>query len=379
MQSKICRRNVFARYLCLRKNVQMQDGILVVQRVSFYILLVFVTLAFIAILIPFYSAVFWAVVFAIIFFPLYAKLEEALGGRRNSAAVLSVLICLCLVILPGMAILASLIQEGTGLYQRISSGQIDLNRMLNEVVTALPAFMQDWLQTIETGGFVALRDRFSSSLMQGGSFFAGRALNFGQSTAEFFIAFGLMLYLLFFLFRDGRSLAAAIRSAAPLSDEHTTQFMAKFASVVRATVRGNIIIAIIQGVIGGVTFWLLGVQPALLWGVLMVILSLVPAVGAALVWVPTAIYLAVTGEVLKAAVIVAVGVFVIGLIDNILRPPLVGKETKLPDYVVLISTVGGISLFGVNGFVIGPLIAALFIAAWSLFEKERGGGGNEVD
>ncbi|MBB4349833.1 AI-2E family transporter [Aliirhizobium cellulosilyticum] len=357
----------------------MQDGIFVVQRVSFYILLVLVTLAFIAILIPFYSAVFWAVVFAIIFFPLYAKLEEALGGRRNSAAVLSVLICLCLVILPGLAILASLIQEGTGLYQRVSSGQIDLNRMLNEVVTALPAFMQDWLQTIETGGFAALRDRFSSSLMQGGSFFAGRALNFGQSTAEFFIAFGLMLYLLFFLFRDGRSLAAAVRSAAPLSDEHTTQFMAKFASVVRATVRGNIIIAIIQGVIGGVTFWLLGVQPALLWGVLMVILSLVPAVGAALVWVPTAIYLAVTGEVLKAAVIVAVGVFVIGLIDNILRPPLVGKETKLPDYVVLISTVGGISLFGVNGFVIGPLIAALFIAAWSLFEKERGGGGNAVD
>jgi predicted PurR-regulated permease PerM len=350
----------------------------VVQRVSFYILLVLVTLAFIAVILPFYSAVFWAVVFAIIFYPLYNWLETKLGGRRNVAAVLSVLICLCLVILPGLAILSSLIQEGASLYQKISSGQIDLTRMLNRVIDALPIFLQDRLRSLDTSSFADLRERFSSSLMQGGSFFAGRALTLGQSTLEFFVAFGVMLYLLFFLFRDGRGLARTIRDAAPLSDEHTTQFMAKFASVVRATVRGNIIIAIIQGAIGGVTFWFLGVQPALLWGVLMVILSLVPAVGAALIWVPTAIYLAVTGAILKATIIAAVGIFVIGLVDNLLRPPLVGKETKMPDYVVLISTIGGISLVGINGFVIGPLIAALFIAAWSLFEKERERGPEEA-
>jgi predicted PurR-regulated permease PerM len=344
---------------------------MVVQRVSFYVLLVLVTLAFIAVLVPYYSAVFWAVVFAIIFFPLYVRLEMMLGGRSNIAAVLTVLICVCLVILPGLAILSSLIQEGTVLYQRISSGEIDLGRMANEVMGVLPIFVQERLRSLETEGFEQFRERFSSSLMQGGSFFAGRALTFGQSTLQFFIAFGLMLYLLFFLFRDGRSLAKTIRDAAPLSDAHTTRFMAKFASVVRATVRGNLIIAIIQGGIGGLTFWAVGVQPALLWGVLMVILSLVPAVGATLVWVPTAIYLAVIGSWAKAAIIVVIGVFVIGLIDNLLRPPLVGKETKLPDYVVLISTVSGISLLGVNGFVIGPLIAALFIAAWSLFEKER--------
>jgi predicted PurR-regulated permease PerM len=311
------------------------------------------------------------VVFAILFFPLYSWFERSFGGRRNVAAILTVLICLCLVILPGLAILSSLVQEGTSVYQRVASGEIDLGRMVNEVLAAMPTFVQDRVRSFETGGFEQIRQSFSSSLMQGGSFFAGRALTFGQNTLEFFVAFGLMLYLLFFLFRDGRSLSASLRNAAPLSDEHTNQFMAKFASVVRATVKGNIIIAIVQGAIGGITFWLLGVQPALLWGVLMVILSLVPAVGAALVWVPTAIYLAVTGEVVKAVVIVAVGVFVIGLIDNLLRPPLVGKETKLPDYVVLISTVGGIALVGVNGFVIGPLIAALFISAWSLFAREK--------
>ena len=128
---------------------------------------------------------------------------------------------------------------------------------------------------------------------------------------------------------------------------------------------------IIQGTIGGVAFWALGVEAALLWGVTMTFLSMLPAIGAALVWAPAAIWLVLTGSWLKAAILVLIGIFVIGLIDNLLRPPLVGKGTRLPDYVVLISTVGGISLFGINGFVIGPLIAALFIAAWSIFAEQQ--------
>ncbi len=208
--------------------------------------------------------------------------------------------------------------------------------------------------------------------MQGGGFFAGRALSLGQNTLQFLVTFGVMLYLLFFMFRDGQALARTLRRALPLSDAHTRRFTSKFTSVIRATVRGNIIIAIIQGSIGGIAFWALGVEPALLWGVLMSFLSLLPAVGAALIWVPAAIYLALAGLWVKVVVLVAVGVLGIGLIDNLLRPPLVGRETKLPDYVVLISTIGGISLIGINGFVIGPLIAALFIAAWGIFVEEEG-------
>jgi predicted PurR-regulated permease PerM len=341
------------------------------QRVSFYVLLILVTLAFIAIVLPFYSAIFWAVVFAIIFFPLHTRLESRLGKHRNVAAVLSVLICLCLVIIPGLIILSSLVREANSLYQQIDTGQIDIRNLLLQLQNALPRFIQDWLHSIELSGFAELRDRLSSAMMDGGRFFASRALTFGQNTLQFFIGFGLMLYLLFFLFRDGRWLATTIRRASPLSDTHTRLFATKFASVTRASVRGNVIIALVQGAIGGVTFWALGVAPALLWGVLMSFLSLLPAVGAAVVWVPTVIYLALMGYWWKAVILVAVGVLVIGLVDNLLRPPLVGKETKLPDYVVLISTIGGLSLLGINGFVIGPLIAALFIAAWSTFTAEQ--------
>ncbi|CAD7034449.1 AI-2E family transporter [Pseudorhizobium halotolerans] len=343
-----------------------------VQRFSFYVLLVLVTIAFVAVMLPFYSAIFWAVVLAIIFFPVHARLEARVGERRNLAAVLSVTICVCLVIVPGMVILSSLVREGNNLYQQIDTGQIDIRRMLQQLQNSLPEFVRQPIESLELTGFDEIRDRITSVFMEGGRFFAGRALSIGQNTLQFFIVFGVMLYLLFFLFRDGRWLIGVLRRSSPLSESHTQRFAAKFASVVRATVRGNLIIALIQGAIGGLTFWALGIYAALLWGVLMAFLSLLPAVGAAVVWVPTAIYLALTGAWLKAAILVFVGVLVIGLVDNLLRPPLVGKETRLPDYVVLISTIGGLSLFGVNGFIIGPLVAALFISAWSIFTEEKG-------
>src|SRR5690606_13847821 len=132
-------------------------------------------------------------------------------------------------------------------------------------------------------------------------------------------------------------------------------------------VKGNIVVAATQGMLGGLIFWALGIQGALLWGVIMAVLSLLPAVGAALIWLPVAIYFLATGAIWQGIVLILFGVLVIGLVDNILRPILVGKDTKIPDYVILISTLGGLSVFGLNGFVLGPLFAALFIACWDLF------------
>jgi predicted PurR-regulated permease PerM len=162
-----------------------------------------------------------------------------------------------------------------------------------------------------------------------------------------------------------------VRAAVPLSADRQRALFAKFAVVVRATVKGNIVVALLQGALGGLIFWLLGIHAPLLWGVLMAFLSLLPAVGAGLVWAPVALYFLATGAVWQGVVLIAYGVLVIGLVDNLLRPILVGKDTKMPDYVVLISTLGGIAVFGLNGFVIGPLIAAMFIAAWDLFAASR--------
>jgi predicted PurR-regulated permease PerM len=146
---------------------------------------------------------------------------------------------------------------------------------------------------------------------------------------------------------------------------------AKFAAVVRATVKGSFVVAAVQGALGGIAFWFLGIHGAMLWAVLMAILSLLPAVGAALVWLPVALYLLAVGQSWQGFALIAYGVIVIGLVDNVLRPVLVGKDTKMPDYVVLVSTLGGISIFGANGFVIGPVIAAMFMSAWDIFSIAR--------
>ncbi|MGL4199533.1 MAG: AI-2E family transporter [Allorhizobium sp.] len=342
-----------------------------IQRVSFYVLLVVVTVAFVWLLTPHYTAILWAVILAILFFPVHRRLERLLGGRSTIAALLTLLLCICLVILPALGILASLIQEGSSLYQRISSNEIDLNAYLLRLQSILPAVLDNWLTSLKLAGFAEVWTKVSSSFMEAGQSIAGGVLSFGQNTLQFFISMGLMLYLLFFLFRDGTSLGRTLRHSIPLSDDYTRQFVDKFAAVVRATVRGNIIIAITQGLIGGLSFWALGIEAALLWGVVMTFLSMLPAIGAAIVWVPAAIWLFLIGSWVKGILMVVIGAFVIGLIDNLLRPPLVGQGTRLPDYVVLISTVGGIALFGLSGFVIGPLIAALFISAWSLFTLQQ--------
>jgi predicted PurR-regulated permease PerM len=200
-------------------------------------------------------------------------------------------------------------------------------------------------------------------------------VSLGQDTFNFLVAFGVMLYLLFFLLRDGNGLAARVRQAIPLAEEDKRELLARFAAVIRATVKGNILVAVVQGVLGSLAFWFLGIHGALLWGVVMAVLSLLPAVGAALVWGPVAVYLMVSGALWKGVGLVVWGVVVIGLVDNVLRPILVGKDTKMPDYLVLVSTLGGIAVFGLNGFVIGPVIAALFMAVWDIFIERRAGRG----
>lgn len=337
------------------------------QEVSFIAVVVLVTAAFVWLLLPFYGAVLWAVILAILFNPLQRRLERRLDGRRNLAATLSLLTCICIVVLPGSLILASLAQEATSLYTRINTREFDLAALLERFRSLLPDFVLEALATLDLGSFEEIQTRLTSLLGQAAQAIATRAVSIGQGTAQLFISLGVMLYVLFFLFRDGPGIAIAIRKASPLSEHHTEYILGKFSAVVKATVKGNVIIAVIQGAIGGVAFWLLGIEGALLWGVLMAVLSLLPAVGAFLVWAPVAVYLLLSGQYLKGVILLLIGTLIISLIDNLLRPPLVGKGTRLPDYVVLVSTLGGLSLFGMNGFVVGPLIAALFIAVWSLF------------
>ncbi|MBA4034361.1 MAG: AI-2E family transporter [Bradyrhizobium sp.] len=342
-----------------------------IEHQGFLLLLVAITLAFAWVLQPFYGAILWAIVVSVLFAPVYRRLLARMGDRRSLAAAVTLLIVIAIVILPLTMVATSLIQEATGLVTKIQSGEYNFGNYLQQILDALPAWAKGLIERFNLTDFSGLREQLKDGLMKGGQVLAPQALSIGMNTFEFVIQSGIMLYLLFFLLRDGRALAERIKEAIPLHTHQKSALFARFADVVRATVKGGIVVAIVQGALGGVAFWFLGIHAALLWAVLMAFLSLVPAVGAALVWLPVAIYFLATGAIWQGIGLILYGVLVIGLVDNVLRPMLVGKETKLPDYVVLISTLGGIEVFGLNGFVIGPLIAAMFMVSWEIFSKSR--------
>lgn len=334
---------------------------------AFILLLIAVTAGFGLVLEEYAVAIFWGVVFAIVFAPLHRKLLMRMPNKPTLAALATLLISLVMVILPLSLIGLSLIKETAAIYDRISSGNLSAGSYVEQVFNALPSWLTPWMEKLHLGTLEEIQTKLSNIALQASKLAATKAVGLGQNTLGFVVGFGVMLYLIFFLLRDGKELVARIWAATPLAPEHKRELAIKFITVIRATVKGNLAVAAAQGALGGLIFWILGIQGAVLWAVVMAFLSLLPAVGAGLVWGPVAIYFLATGAVTKGLILAAYGVLVIGLVDNVLRPLLVGKDTKMPDYVVLISTLGGMALFGLSGFVLGPAIAALFMASWELF------------
>jgi len=327
-----------------------------------------VTIAFGWLMQPLWTAIFWACAFAVIFYPLQQLFLQRLSPRRGAMALLTLLTMVLMVLLPVLALGSSLAQDGVAFYARVQSGEIDPAKWVDTVKSAFPSVisaLQDLGVNTDN-----LKTKLSELAMAASKVLATEMLAIGQNAAGLFLNIALMLYLCFFLLKDGPLLVDVLIRALPLGDERERHLLDKFAEVTRATVKGNLVVAVVQGTLGGIIFWLLDIPGPLLWGVLMTLLSLLPAVGAALVWLPVSLYLYATGQVVHATILVAYGAVVIGLADNILRPLLVGRDTKLPDYLVLFSTLGGISVFGMHGFVIGPLVAALFLAFWQIFTTE---------
>ncbi|MBC7991999.1 MAG: AI-2E family transporter [Rhizobacter sp.] len=338
---------------------------------GFPLLLIAVSIAFFWVLLPFFGTILWACIIGLLFTPLYGWLLPRMRGKRTPAALLTLLVVVVMVIVPFAIVSATMAREAMGIYERVQSGEWNLVLQLRQLFDSLPAPAVSLLELFGLSDFDTLQRRFTAAAAQGSQFVATRAFSIGQNTFEFVANLFITVYIAFFLIRDGEGLAKAVRRAIPLSAGHTRELVDKFTTVIRATVKGNLLVAAVQGALGGLAFWYLGVNGALLWAVLMAFLSLLPAVGAALVWAPVALYFLVTGALWQGLALAAYGVLVIGLVDNLMRPFLVGKDTGMPDFVVMITTLGGMAVFGINGFVIGPTIAAMFIAVWHIYAVKR--------
>jgi predicted PurR-regulated permease PerM len=337
-----------------------------IQRAWFLIVLAVVTLAFLWLTLDFIAPVFWAAVLAVIFNPLQRQLEGMLRGKKTSAALVSLLIIVLVVFVPLILLGVAVSQEALNLYKRIQDGSVDLQEYLTRYSPMLRDLSLRW--GIEPG---SIQQRVYQAAGAAAQTIATQAVVVGQNLLSVVAKTALMLYLLFFFLRDGDDLVAVLGDAIPMGVSRQRTLFSQFASVTRATLKGSLLIGLVQGALGGLLFFVLDLRAAVFWGVIMAMLSLLPLVGPALVWAPAAIFLMVTGSITKGIILAVGGAVVVGTADNVLRPLVVGRETRMPDYMVLLSTLGGLSVFGAAGFVAGPVLAALFLSVWDMFAQEQ--------
>ena len=337
-------------------------------RTAFVLLLVAaVTALFLAVAWPFLKPLLLAALLAGLFHRFYRWVTRLLGGRRSLGAGVTLLVLLVLGLGPVSAFLGIVLQQALTMTNQAIPW---LSDHLGEASTFN---VHDWLvqRFPALARYVPSQDQLlqqvATAVKTAGAYLVSFASRMTATTAAFLLNLFVMLYAMFFFFRDGHKILERIFYYLPLSDEDESRMLTQFASITRATVKGTLVIGVIQGGLGGIAFWAAGIQGAALWGTIMTILSIVPGIGAPLVWVPFVIFLYVNGQYLTATLLLVWCGAVVTTIDNFLRPVLVGRDSEMPDLLILIGTLGGLFLFGPIGFIVGPIICGLFLTVWDIY------------
>jgi predicted PurR-regulated permease PerM len=335
------------------------------MRSVFFFSLVFILLfAFLYLMQPFFYPVFWAAILAIMFYPVYNGLRN-ITKMPGISSILSILIVIVSIFLPLSLIITLILHQSFTLYQSVASGDWFLIRVQG---------VADWLENTPIAPYIeSITDNWAATAADATKaitiFLFNNLKSITQNSVSFIFMLFLTLYTLFFFFRDGERLLKRLQHLSPLGDSHERALYDQFTSTARATLKSTFIVGGIQGILGGILFWITGVEGAVIWAVIMFLLSLVPGLGTFLVWLPVGVIMLVIGNVWQGITILLVGALVISTIDNLLRPPLVGKDIQMPPLLVLFSTLGGIVLFGISGFVIGPVVTSLFLAIISIYDS----------
>ena len=343
-----------------------EDGKLRVQKISRYFLIVVLILSlimFFNLIKIFVVPILMATVFTTLFYPFYEWLLKKTSRKKNLSAFTCCLLLLLGLLVPLFTIADLVTQEAIDLYnttfprmvEMIQGDQGIVGKIKNSaLLKGLKVDTIDWETTLQgiakqIGNFIATTSR--------GTF---------HVVTNIFI----MLFTMFYFFRDGDRLVRRVKYLSPMDDTYEEALIYRFISVSRATIKGTMLIGLIQGTLGGITLWIFGIGSPVLWGVVMVILSVIPLVGCWLVLYPAAFFLMVTGEVWQGVAIILITAFIISNIDNFLRPQLVGKDAGMHDLLIFFSTLGGLSVYGVMGFIVGPVIAVFFLTILDIYSIE---------
>lgn len=336
----------------------------VINKWVLLLLVFFISALFLSMIRPFLMSIFLAGIFSALAYPLYRRFESWFKGKRYLASLTAILLIALVIILPLGVLLGIVANEAVKVASATKpwvERQIAQPEAAFDFLKAIPFIekIEPYRNQIlsKAGEMVVIVSNFLIDKV--------RAIAFG--TVNFLLMTALMLYTMFFFFVDGGKLLEKILYYLPLEDHDEQRMLDKFTSVSRATLKGTLVIGILQGGLSGVAFAVVGIPSAVFWAAIMTVLSIIPGVGTALIWIPAAIVLAATGHVIKAVGLAVFCAVVVGSLDNVLRPILVGKDTQMHELMILFGTLGGIIMFGIVGFIIGPIIAALFVTIWEIY------------
>ena len=336
----------------------------VINKLVLFVLIVFISAVFLTMIRAFLMAIFLAGIFSALSYPIFKHMEHYLGGLRNLAALGTLLLIVMVVMIPLGTLTGIVTNQAIKVGQTVTpwiQKQISQPNALSDLFSSLPFYEEiapyrtQILQ--KAGEAVGGISRFLIDRLSSGAIGA----------IQFLVTIAILLYTMFFFLLDGPKLLNKILYYLPLEDDDERLLLTKFTSVTRATIKGTLVIGILQGGLGGLAFWVVGIPSAAFWGTIMAVLSIIPGVGTALIWIPAAIFLAATSGYLKAIGLVLFCGLVTGSVDNLLRPILVGKDTQMHELMIFFGTMGGIMMFGVVGMIIGPIVAALFVTLWEIY------------
>jgi len=334
-------------------------------RRAFVILIVIaISAAFVAMIRMFLLTILLAAIFSGVARPLYLRLQDGLRGHPGLASAATIVLLLVLVITPLILLAGAVANEALRVADNVRpwiDARLAEPSLLDEAISRVP-----YIEYIEPHR-AEIMTRAAELVGAIGTFLASSVSAATRGTVMFFLHFSLLLYTMFFFLMDGPRMLQSVMWYLPLADADKQQMLEKFTSVTRATLKGTVVIGVTQGTLAGLAFWVVGIDGAIFWTTLMIVLSIVPGIGAALVWVPAVILLIAQGAVWQGLGLTLFCGLVVGTVDNVLRPRLVGRDTKMHDLLILFSTLGGLFFFGVSGFIVGPILAALFITAWEMF------------
>jgi predicted PurR-regulated permease PerM len=327
-------------------------------------LVVAITAAFVMMVRDFLLVIILAALFAGVVHPAHLRIVRLFGGRQAPGALVTLALLLVIVFVPVLTIAGAVANEVASLNQTTLPR---LQRLIDE-----PGEFERRLRPLPGYSFIRPYRGYiitkSTAVLEGtGAFVMDALSSTTRATAVFLFYAVVLLYTMFYLLIDGPAMLSKILSHLPLAETDKAHVMERFVSVTRATLKGTMLVGAAQGSLGGLAFWAVGVDAPLFWGTIMTVLSVVPGIGAALVWVPAVVILLALGQVWQAIVLGLFCAVVVGTVDNILRPVLVGHDTQMHELLIFFSTLGGLLAFGGMGFILGPVLAALFVAVWEMF------------